>query len=124
MSRHAQPLERETVVSARQPEGDAAPTRLSQAQQELIARRPFVFIHELADLLETSERTIERQLRAGTFFIPEAPKVDRRRRWSRERIYRAIADTTLDSHRRSLLGPWRVPPRKNVGEAARERSGS
>lgn len=101
MNRDAQVLERGQVDGARA-------ARLPQTLQEEIRRQPVMFIAELADKLGTSTRTILRQLRAGTFFIPEAPKVDHRHRWSRERVYLAIADTTLDSHRRSLFGPRAV----------------
>jgi hypothetical protein len=88
--------------------GPTREARLPQTLQEEIRRRPVMFIAELADKLGCSTRTILRQLRAGTFFIPESPKVDHRHRWSRERVYLAIADTTLESHRRSLLGPRAV----------------
>ena len=52
-----------------------------------------VLVGELAELLGTSTRTIQRQLRAGTFFIAPLPQIDYHLRWSRERVYRAIADT-------------------------------
>jgi hypothetical protein len=35
-----------------------------------------LFIDDLARILKTSTRTIRKQLRAGTFFIPEMPKID------------------------------------------------
>jgi hypothetical protein len=96
---------------------------LPEALAQRIAEQPVVFIDELAELLGTSVRTLKRQLRAGTFFIEEAPKVDYRHRWSRARVYLAIADTTLSSHRQTLVGPRAVAPRKTSGEAARERDG-
>jgi hypothetical protein len=109
----AQVVEREVVPT---PEL----TRLPEALADDVRRKPIVFIAELAMLLETSERTILRQLRAGTFFIQETPKVDHRHRWSRARVYLAIFDSTIASHRKSLLGPRPVPQRKATGEAARE----
>jgi hypothetical protein len=123
MSGHAQRVERQAVVAPSDTVDHAAASRLAEPLAEAVRRQPVVFIVELAGLLETSVRTIRRQLRAGTFFIPLAPAVDKRYRWSRERVYRAIADTTLDSHRRSLVGPRSVPQRKIAGEAARERGG-
>lgn len=122
MSGRAQLRERDGVVTTSQPEGDASAPGLTQAQQQAIAANPIVLIDELATLLGTSVRTLERQLRAGTFFIPELPKIDHRHRWSRQRVYLAIAETTLESHRRSLLGPRGVAPRTNRSEGARERS--
>lgn len=111
MSRGAQLLEREPVVAAREAVDQAAFARLPEALAEEIRRRPIVFIVELASMLDTSVRTVRRQLRAGTFFIPTLPNVDKRYRWSRERVFRALADTTVDSHRRSLLGPRHVAKR-------------
>jgi hypothetical protein len=102
MNRGAQRSEGEPVVAAGAAEGTAAAPGLLQAQREDVRRRPVMFINELADLLETSTRTIRRQLRAGTFFIPETGKVDHRHRWSRERVYTAIAEITSASHRRSV----------------------
>lgn len=99
MARHPAQLDDRGEVG-----GPAAP-RLPQSLADRIAQDPIVFIDELADLLGTSRRTIERQLRAGTFFIPEAPKVDYRHRWSRARVYAAIESTTLLSHRQTVLGP-------------------
>lgn len=83
-------------------------SRIADSLREEICRRPVVFIDELATLLGTSDRTIRRQLRMGSFFIPEAPKVDHRHRWSRARVYAAIAEETVVSHRQRLLGPRRV----------------
>jgi hypothetical protein len=114
MSRGAQIAERPMVA-------ETELARLPEALAEEVRRKPVVFIGELAELLETSERTIRRQLRAGTFFIPEAPKVDQRHRWSRARVHLTILDTTFETHRRSLLGPRALPQRKGPGEAARER---
>jgi len=79
------------------------PPRLPEAIAKEVRRRPVIFIVELAELLETSVRTIRRQLRAGTFFIPTMPKIDQRYRWSRERVYRAIAEATKDSHKAEFL---------------------
>ena len=50
-----------------------------------------LFIDDVAGILRTSTRTIKRQLRAGTFFIPQLPRVDHRRRWSRQVVREAIA---------------------------------
>lgn len=41
-----------------------------------------LFIDALAKRLGMSARTIARRLRAGTFQIPELPRLDHRRRWS------------------------------------------
>jgi hypothetical protein len=46
-------------------------------------KRPVVLIDELADMLATSRRTIERHLRARTFPIPELKGIDLKHRWSR-----------------------------------------
>lgn len=76
---------------------------LNTVLDDEIRRRPVVFIAELAVLLDTSTRTILRQLRTGTFFIPEMPAVDRRHRWSREVVYRVIADQSAGGHRLNVL---------------------
>jgi hypothetical protein len=62
-----------------------------------------LLIDDLARLLKTSVRTIKRQLRAGTFFVPEMPNVDYRHRWSRTRVMKAIAETTLADHRAAII---------------------
>jgi hypothetical protein len=116
MSRGAQLLERDGVPAPGAAVATAEAPRVPEALQQEICRRPVVFIDELATLLGTSRRSIQRQLRAGTFFIPEAPKVDHRHRWSRARVYLAIADTTFETHRRSLLGPRDV---RKPGSAAK-----
>lgn len=72
--------------------------RRAERLHEEIVRRPVMFIDELAVKLETSTRTIMRGIRAGTFFIPELPKVDHRHRWSREVVYLAIGTATRSSH--------------------------
>lgn len=103
MARHpAQPIERSAV-------GLAEPSDLRQGVDQRVADDPIVLIEELATLIKgSSVRTIRRQMRAGTFFIPELPKVDRKHRWSRARVYAAIADTTLETHRQTVLGPRMV----------------
>ena len=40
------------------------------------------FIEDVARILKTSRRSIERRRRYGTFPIPELPAIDRRPRWS------------------------------------------
>lgn len=65
---------------------------------EPAADDPVLFIDDMAKLLGTSVRTIQRQIRAGTFFIPELPKVDHKHRWSRVRVLQAIADETQTTH--------------------------
>lgn len=66
-----------------------------------------LLIDDVARILKTSRRTIERQLRAGTFFIPELPKVDYRHRWSRRRVMQAIGETTAAGHRAAALANMR-----------------
>lgn len=51
---------------------------------ELSPLPPPVFIDELAQVLGTSVRTIERARSAGTFPIPELASIDRKPRWSRQ----------------------------------------
>lgn len=111
MTRQAQVVERARVESADAPVAASELARLPQALQEDISRRPCVFIRELARLLETSVRTIRRQLQAGTFFIPQMPKIDQRYRWSRARVYLAIETTTFESHRRIVLEAKRHAPK-------------
>lgn len=82
---------------------------------------PVVLIDELARILKTSTRNLQRQLRAGTFFIPELPKVDRRHRWSRVVVAQYIAEGHALVHERKATAGLRVVPRKPAGEAARER---
>jgi hypothetical protein len=116
MARHAQRVERPVVVASCEPVDGAPGARLPEAIAEEVRRHPVVLVGELAELLGTSTRTIQRQLRAGTFFIAPLPQIDYHLRWSRERVYRAIADTTFESHRRSLLGPRDV---RKPGSAAK-----
>lgn len=56
-----------------------------------------LFIDELAQILGTSVRTIQKQLRAGTFPIPELPRIDRKHRWSRERVHAELPALTQAS---------------------------
>lgn len=91
---------------------------LAGATQEL--SDPVVLIDELAQILKTSPRTIYRQLRADTFFIPELPKVDHRHRWSRVVVLRTIAEAHTLLHERKGKAGLRVVPRKSAGETARE----
>lgn len=116
MGRSPQPIERATVVRTREPEHDATLAGLPEPIAEEVRRRPVVFIAELSLKLETSVRTIRRQLRANTFFIPLLPKIDSRYRWSRAAMYRAIAEMTRESHAQSLLGPRAV---RKPGSAAK-----
>lgn len=41
-----------------------------------------LFLADLAKWVRMSTRTLARRLRAGTFPIPELPRLDHRRRWS------------------------------------------
>lgn len=50
-----------------------------------------MLIDELADMLATSRRTIERHLRANTFPIPEVKGIDLKHRWSRAAVVDFIA---------------------------------
>lgn len=45
-----------------------------------------VFIDELAAVLGTSVRTLQRMLRAGSFPIPTLSMIDRSHRWSRAAV--------------------------------------
>lgn len=108
MSGGAQLLDRTPVVPPSDTVDGAALARLPEAIAEEVRRRPVMFIAEVAEKLETSVRSIRRQLRAGTFFIPRLATVDKRYRWSRARFYLATQDTTFESHRRSVLGPREV----------------
>ncbi len=47
-------------------------------------------IDELASVLLSSETTIKRRLRAGTFPIRHLPGIDSRKRWSRSDVRRYL----------------------------------
>ena len=47
---------------------------------------PVLLLPELARLLRCSESTIGRRIADGSFPIPPLPSIDRRPRWSRERV--------------------------------------
>lgn len=98
MKRRAQRAEREDVATPGAPVDPTTAPRVSEQTAD-----PVVLIDELARLLHTSTRTIDRQLRAGTFFIEEMPRVDHRHRWSRQRVLEAIASDTRASHAARLL---------------------
>jgi hypothetical protein len=125
MARHAAQLaDGAPVCETRAAVLPAAAAGVADPIAQRVAEHPVVFIDELATLLEdASVRTIRRQLRAGTFFIPTLPKVDRKHRWSRARVYAAIAETTVESHRQTVRGLRAVPPRIHRGEQNRERGG-
>ena len=50
-----------------------------------------LFIADLARVLRTSRRNIERMRRARAFPIPELPQIDKRARWSGEAVRRFLA---------------------------------
>lgn len=58
------------------------------------------FMEDVARILKTSERTIQRLRRFGAFPIPELRSIDKRPRWSGEDV------------KRFLSGAQRVPLRK------------
>lgn len=55
------------------------------------------FLDDVARILRTSRRTIEKLRRARMFPIPELPSIDKRPRWSGEDVRRFVAHmpTTL-----------------------------
>lgn len=105
------------------PGGTVATAETPDARQQ--DYKPVVLIDELADLLETSVRTLRRQLRAGTFFIPEIPKIDHRHRWSRVVVLECIATRRLgqlNHEPNSTRGP-RLVQRKAASEGFRKGGG-
>lgn len=52
---------------------------------------PVVLIDELASMLQTSRRSIERRLRARAFPIPTIKGIDNKHRWSRVVVEEFIA---------------------------------
>jgi predicted DNA-binding transcriptional regulator AlpA len=48
--------------------------------------QPVLFITELAALLRTSRRTLERRLKAGDDLPPQLPAIDKRPRWTRAAV--------------------------------------
>jgi predicted DNA-binding transcriptional regulator AlpA len=53
-----------------------------------------MFDAELATVLNTSVKTIDRRMRAHTFPLQPLPAIDKRRRWSREEVRRYLAGET------------------------------
>ena len=45
-----------------------------------------LFIPDIAAALRTSRSTVERRLKDNSFPIPELPRIDKRRRWSRRAV--------------------------------------
>jgi hypothetical protein len=63
-----------------------------------------LFLDDLAQLLRTSRRTIEKMRRAGVFPIPEIRGIDKRPRWSRVVVQRFLEQGDVAAtHRRG----WR-----------------
>ncbi len=48
------------------------------------------FVEDLVRILRLSRATIDRRIRAGNFPIPELPRLDSRRRWSRRIVERFL----------------------------------
>ena len=119
MNRRAQRGERPDVGAPSAAVASSSAPGVAQQREQ-----PVVFIDELAELLGTSTRTIRRQLRARTFFIPEMVRVDKRHRWSRVVVLDVIATshTWKFDHGRHGKSGLQVVQRKAVGEGARERA--
>lgn len=49
-----------------------------------------LFIADLARILRVSRDTIDRRLKAGSFPIPELPRIDSRHRWSVDAVERYL----------------------------------
>jgi hypothetical protein len=81
--------------------------QLKRAPKPVAQPDEVLLIGDMAKLLRTSVRTIKRQLRAGTFFIPELPTVDYRHRWSRARFDRAMAEDTKAGHAAQIVASKR-----------------
>lgn len=118
--RQAQGVEGAHVVQSGTPVEEPTAPRFAEAYAQALAleviRAPFVFIDELAEKLDTTVRTIQKQIRAGTFFLDELPHVDRKHRWSRASLYRQIEITTLRSHREKVVRDFRI---RKAGVAAK-----
>ena len=70
---------------------------------------PVLFLPEVALLLRCSESTITRRIGDGTFPVHPLPSIDRRPRWSRDRLLEWIEQRhrTIRRPRRRPYGPTR-----------------
>lgn len=53
---------------------------------------PVCLLDDLARVLKTSRRTIERRRKSGVFPIRELPSIDKRPRWSRDDVLKFLAN--------------------------------
>ena len=60
------------------------------AEVEPVVIPAVCFIDDLARILRTSRRTIEKLRRHRAFHIPELPSIDKRPRWSGEAVRRFL----------------------------------
>lgn len=73
------------------------------AMPSSVEAEPVVLIDELAGMLKTSVRTLQRQIRAGALRIPEMERLDHRHRWSRAVVLQHIEASRQPSVRPVLV---------------------
>jgi hypothetical protein len=61
-----------------------------------------LFLDDLARVLRTSRRTLQKLRRARALPIPELPSLDKRPRWSGEVVQRFLATGTVVNMRSSM----------------------